>query len=792
MLLLLALVWLGTTLGLRQGYRRGHLKHDFHNDAVALGLLALATVGFFWRLLLTSDVWMPAGGGDLASFLYPVYRFAAQSIKAGDLPLWNPYLYGGASLAGDNQSGLFYPFNLALSFLLPAVDYRAMELMAVAHFYLAGICAYFGLRYISRKPLRWWAAMGGAAAFMFSDLFVTHLGNLNMIAAAAWLPLVFCLFRRALDEKRISWAIGASVFLGVAALAGHIQPLLYIILTLGLYFLYHVYGQWKSGLGALLRAVSLASLTMIVAFGVAAPALLPNYEMSRLTLRGELTYEQASQYSLPPVALVGLLVPGVFGRGPAGFWGPWPRVEVGYVGILPLLLAGLALLMRRDSLTRFLAILGVISLFLALGDSSVLYGWLYRLVPGFDMLRAPARFSYVLDFALAALAALGLDVVLRPIERRARSTWRQVLHVSPFLWFGAAAVALPLGYATLMYSQDKPGEVFARLLGGLSGVVFALVLLGLGVALLHLRGHRRARHHALGLAFFLLIVFDLASLGAHTELEYNDPTVGFEHPAAIAFLKNDSDFYRIDTRTGVWDVWQPDLSLMHNIFDVWGIYNPLVLADFDRYWEGLGSRSTPLYDFLNTKYIVGHKDVVLDWEKFELAFDADPKVNIYRNTRVLPRAFVVHEAWSAMDHEQAFAAIQRADFAPASVVVIEGEGALDPQMGATSEARIVSYSNGEIEVQVSASQPGYLVLSEVYYPGWRVEVDGSPAELKRANYAFRAVSVPVGAHRVRFYFRSTTWMLGMACSLVTWTILALAAARALATGVRYGAWRGGP
>jgi len=791
-LLILALVWLGTALGLRHGYRRGYLKHDFHNDAVMLGLLALATVGFFWRLLLTADVWMPAGGGDLASFLYPVYRFAAQSIKAGHLPLWNPYLYGGAPFAGDNQSGLFYPLNLTLSLLAPDVDYRAMELMAVVHFYLAGVCAYIGLRFIGRKPLRRWAAMSGAAAFMFSDLFVTHFGNLNMIAAAAWLPLVFCLFRRALDEEQTSWAVGAGVFLGVAALAGHVQPLLYTILALGLYFLYHVWGQWKSRLGGLLRAVSLASLTMIVAFGVAAPALLPNYEMSRLTLRRELTYEQASQYSLPPVALVGLLVPGIFGRGPSGFWGPWPRVEVGYVGILPLLLAGLALLMRRDSLTHFLAILGVVSLFLALGDFTVLHGWLCRLVPGFAMLRAPARFCYLLDFALAALAALGLDVVLQPIPRHARSIWRKVLRVSPALWFGAAMVALPLGYATLIYSQGRSGEMLSRLLGGLSGVVFALVMVGLGVTLLYLRGHRRAPGRALGVAFFLLIVFDLASLGAHTELEHNDPTLGFEHPEAVAFLKSDFDSYRIDTRTGVWDVWQPNLSLMHSISDVWGIYNPLVLADFDRYWEGLGSRSTPLYDFLNTKYVVGHKDVVLDWEKFELAFDGDPDVNIYQNTRVLPRAFVVHEAWSATDHEQAFAAIQRADFDPASMVVVEGEGALEPQMGATSEARIVSYSNGEIEVQVSATDPGYLVLSEVYYPGWRVEVDGNPAELKRANYIFRAVAVLSGAHRVRFYFRSTTCVLGVACGLVTWTILALVAVRALAVSIRFGAWRGGP
>lgn len=772
-------VWIGATLALWELHRRGHLSHDYHNDALALGALALANAGFFWRLLFSSNVWMPVGGGDLVSFLYPVYSFAARSLKAGDLPLWNPYLYGGAPFAADNQSGLFYPLNLAAFLLRPRLDYRTMELQAVAHFYLAGVCAYLGFRYIKRQPLKRWAALVGAAAFMFSDLFVTHFGNLNMIASAAWLPLIFCLFRRALDEKRFALAAGAGVLLGFAALAGHVQPLIYTVLALGLYFLYHAHGHRQSNWRALLGMTSLLAVTMIVAFGVAAPALLPSYEMSRLSLRAGLTYQDASQYSLPPAALVGLLVPGIFGRGPSGYWGPWPRVEVGYVGILPLLLASLALLLRRDNLTRFLALLAVLALFLALGNFTILHGWLYRFVPGFNMIRAPARFIYLLDFALAALAALGLDVLLRPIPRSSRHTWCQVLRFSPLLVLSVALIVLPVTCATLLYSQDKAPEIFALLLTGTSGIVFALVLLSCGVAILHLRGRHRVHQFTLGLIVFVLILFDLASLGAYTELEFNDPTAGFEHPAAIAFLKNDPGYYRIDTRTEVWDVWQPDLSLLHGIFDVWGIYNPLVLADYHRYWEGLGSRSTSLYNFLNAKYVVGHKDVVLDWEKFELAFDADPTVNVYRNTQVLPRAFVVHKSSSVPDQEQAFTAIHRTNFDPATTVVVEDGSTLTAATPGTSEARIVSYSNNEIRLQASTSIPGYLVMSEVYYPGWKVEVDGHPADLQRANYAFRAVLLPPGAHQVRLYFQPMTWKAGMICSLFTWVILAIVVLRAL-------------
>jgi len=777
-LLWIVVVWLAGTLGLWQLQRRGYLRGEHYRDALAVGALGLATAGFFWRLLFTKGVWMPVGGGDLVSFLYPLYTFAARSLRAGNIPLWNPYLYGGAPFVADNQSGIFYPPNLLFFLLRPGLDYRAMQWLAIAHFYLAGVCAYFGLRYMVHPPLKRWAALAGALAIMFSDLFVTHFGNLNMIACAAWLPLIFCLFRRALDGKRPALAAGAGVLLGFAALAGHIQPLLYIVLTLALYSLYHVYSQRNGSWRALLHPISMLALTLVIGLGVAALSLVPSYEMSRLSVRTDLGYEQASQYSLPPAGLIGLLVPAVFGRGPGGYWAPWPRVEVGYVGILPLLLAGLAVLLRRDGLTRFLALLAVLATLLAFGGASILHGWLYRFVPGFDLVRAPARFIYLLDFALAALAALGLDTLLRPIPRPQHATWRQVLRLSPLLGFGVAVVTLPVAYATLLYSQDKEAA-WNRLLASTSGLIFALLLLGCGIVLLNWRGRRLVRPVTLGIVVCALILIDLASLGANTELEFNDPTAGFQHPAAIAFLKSDPATFRIDTRTEVWDVWQPDLSLLHNIDDVWGIYNPLVLADYHRYWENLGSRSSRLYDFLNAKYVVGHKDVVLDWDKYELAFDGDPQVNIYRNRNVLPRAFVVQRSQSVPEHEQAFTAIHQGDFDPTTAVVVERGQTFVPETPGTGEARIVSYSNNEIRVEASTSQPGYLVMSEVYYPGWVVEVDGRRAEVLRANYAFRAVFLSEGSHQVRFCFQPVTWKVGLGCSLITWAVLAILTVRAL-------------
>ncbi len=92
------------------------VSREVKPDVACLGLLLLVVLAFFWPLVL-ADQWIPRGGGDLASFLWPVYRFAARCLRAGVVPLWNPHLYSGAPFVADNQSGVFYPINL-LAFAL--------------------------------------------------------------------------------------------------------------------------------------------------------------------------------------------------------------------------------------------------------------------------------------------------------------------------------------------------------------------------------------------------------------------------------------------------------------------------------------------------------------------------------------------------------------------------------------------------------------------------------------------------------------------------------------------------
>ena len=138
---------------------------------------------------------------------------------------------------------------------------------------------------------------------------------------------------------------------------------------------------------------------------------------------------------------------------------------------------------------------------------------------------------------------------------------------------------------------------------------------------------------------------------------------------------------------------------------------------------------------------------------------------------------IVHQAIAAPDHEAAFAALHAPGFDPATAVVVEGGEPLDVTPSGAATIGLTAFSLNEISLNVDTPADAYLVLSEVWYPGWRATVDGQPAPVLRANYAFRAVRLGPGQHQVQLTFVPRSWTIGLAVSgltalaLIAWGIL---------------------
>ena len=151
-----------------------------------------------------------------------------------------------------------------------------------------------------RASIGRWPALLGAIAFMFNDVLITHIGNLNLVAAAAWLPLILALFARGLSERRVSWIGGAGGVFAIALLAGHAQMTAITLVGLAAVAVWQIViaPSWRMR-G---RVAGLALLLPVIVFGLTALQLLPSLEMTRYSLRAGLSYEEAT--FIEPLACV--------------------------------------------------------------------------------------------------------------------------------------------------------------------------------------------------------------------------------------------------------------------------------------------------------------------------------------------------------------------------------------------------------------------------------------------------------------------------------------------------------
>jgi hypothetical protein len=167
------------------------------------------------------------------------------------------------------------------------------------------------------------------------------------------------------------------------------------------------------------------------------------------------------------------------------------------------------------------------------------------------------------------------------------------------------------------------------------------------------------------------------------------------------------------------------------------------------------SVDNPLINMLNLKYIVDCRSST-----------------ITERTAFVPRGYIVHQALVKKDSEM-LDYMMGDEFDPMKTVVLSsaigvGETGTPADMENEQEmCRVVSYASDEITVNARLNTPGFLVMSEINYPGWQAYVNGKVTPLLTGNYLFRTVFLEPGRHHVRFVFNPFSFKAGTVVSLVS-------------------------
>jgi hypothetical protein len=394
--------------------RPSPLSRALRPDPLAAALVTLLPLAYFLpatlgRLFLAPD--------DGVIFNVPLRVAASDILRGGSLPLWNPYLFGGMPLHASAQAGLLLPLNWFF-FLTDAR--AATNLMALSTYMLAALGAYLLAR---RGGAGVWGAFTSGVVYQACGFMVAQLGHINVVQTAALLPwLLWAVDGYGAGGGR-GYGLAVAFVVMLQAFAGHQQTLAYSLLLAAAYALV----MSRASVGPSRKFYLWTPALLAAGVLLAAVQILPTYELMRNSLRAAASYDFFTSFSLPPRFLLTFFAPYVVGGGDGRlFRAPYTEAPfygefIGYAGVGALMLATLAVLLKRDARTKFWAAAALVALALALGRNwpFKLYAVVYY-VPGLNLFRVPARHMMEVDLALALLAGRGLTALASADRARAK------------------------------------------------------------------------------------------------------------------------------------------------------------------------------------------------------------------------------------------------------------------------------------------------------------------------------------------------------------------------------------
>ena len=842
---------------------------------IVVGLFGL-TVLFFWPVIFGGKTLLPADNlftfepwhsfadefgisvphNDLLSDLilenYVWKRFIVQSIKARQIPLWNPYLFAGLPFLAAGQHSALYPFSV-LFYVLPIA--RAYGYFTVLQLFLAGLFAFVYARVIGLGRL---GAAVTAITYMFSAFMIVSVVFTMIIAAAAWLPLLLAMIE--LIIKRVGenqgdasppllYVVCGAIALGFQLLAGHIEISYYVLLVMAFYAGIRLLQTCKpvvstvepsanQRIAKVGRALFWLMVMVVLGLALGAVQLIPLYELASSSFRQDsASYQQVVGWAYPNRRLIAFLVPDFFGnpshhsyfdvfsrqavtvtRDYYGnaintiYWGVKNYVEGGsYLGILPLLLALIAVLRRRNKYTWIFAGLAAISLAFVFGTP--LYALLFYLLPGIEQLHSPFRWIFPYTLSMAVLAGIGANHFgFRNAEcgMAGKLGWLALLAgLGVMAALGLSLVfsdtVIPLAERAML-SLARASEAFADGRMFYSYEFRNLLIFGLflalsgAVLLLARRSPRLGRYGVWKPVALLVLICDLFVFGYGFNPAADPKILDFK-PPVVEFLQQDKSLYRIITYNAPGEkTFNPNVGMFYDLSDVRG-YDSIIPRQYTDYMgliysqtELLYNRIAPIYtdtvqaldspllDLLNVKYVLTTQEI--ESPKYTLVYDGE--LRVYRNEGCMPRAFFLPASCAVVTDDVA-EALRTYD--PRLFVILEQQAAItqylisntQPQTCNLKPATVTSHTPNQVFINVELEEPSFLVLADSFFPGWKAyrrpqgagEGEEQELEIHRANGNFRAVSLPAGRWTVRFKYTPMSFKLGLFVSFMAGLVLIL-------------------
>ena len=781
-------------------------RGDLAAIGVLLGLIAIKA----WERIRYPE-WLDRV--DILNQYLLWWSYLGQQLRAGDIPGWNPYSFGGTPFLGDPQSGWMYVPAMVPFLLFSPI--AAIKAYVVVELLIGGLSTYAFARVLSFSPL---PSLAAAIAYTFGPFLEHNTYCCNIQGhVAAWIPLgllgVELGVRAASRHRRlVGWSIcGLAISQMVAGWIG--QGTYYGVLLVGSYLTYRLLfsATPRPRFAARIRWLIVHGAAIVVIGGaLSAAALLPRLDINQET-------NLANGYS--PVEgqeeSKGTDIDGILARMLAPDF-KHRRTTVG-AATLALALVGAVIAWRRAPVPYFV-IQPLVVLVLTL-KTTPLHRLVY-LIPGLQELHehAPSRILGVLMIGPAMLTAAAIEAIPRLSIRQAivaalvplgglvlmtgglEERHRNLESIG--LWTIVAFVGVALAYTAVLLSQRRPPRwrwiAHARCWVPLL-LIIALVCEPSGRDLIAQLRHSPVDDHTLEVVASNMATDDSDSAGEFLQglkaasaapfryIGYNAINLRTEaNPDGIVYQNRlFSPRYRrllIGPRSMVLRLYHLQgynpVQLQRTV-DLFQTINGQELEYHDAYVLPQGMAS-PWIDVMTVKYFIVPPTIppdrpdLLHLSQQNRTVFANGRIRVLENADVLPYSWIVHDVRLECA-ARALELVQSGTVDPLGTALLTpdtAQPALSAPSSSADESVVVErYEPDDIVINARLAADGMVVLAEIYDPGWQAYVDGVPVTTYLVDGALRGVSVPSGDHRIELRYAPRSIWAGMAISGATALVL---------------------
>lgn len=559
------------------------------------------------------------------------------------------------------------------------------------------------------------------------------------------------------------------MILGIQILIGSPQISVYTFVGISIYWFFNLI----EGKNYELKYLIILIIPLIIGGLISSVQLIPSLETGDYSVRGGgVSFEYSNIYSMEYEDYVTIFFPKFFGDREHFYWwkGGSYNAMSPYVGIMTLFLAAISVfLTKRNKSINFFFILAILGIILTFGNTII--SFLFWKLPVFNVLRVKSRYLFLFNFSSAILAGWGLNKISNKSfskkEKKKYHKFFKIISIIIILYISTSAfiigfklykqLFLPNVNIDLNQKQNNiPSFSYnnqkINILGvisySLTDIFYFLVFYSISAFIIKLKINKKINYFSLIVILFIIFNLWFYNINSVKVKDYDDVLMQNNY---TKFLQKNLNLYRYhEVYAGEYD-YRNDNILLKN-YKIRGS-NPIKISYYNKLLNDINllfnNTEHPLINLIGVKFIVS--DYELNNSGLKFLYYSNPYY-LYENKEVFPRSFIISNDSECNLTIKNYSFVEKEDISNYCIY---------------NESTIDYYSENEIIIKTNSSHKGFLILTDVFYPGWKAYVDGERTKIYRGFKVFRSIRINEGYHKIRFVFEPESFKKGAFLSLTT-------------------------